>query len=90
MAHSKQALKRIRQNEKARQRNKSVRSGVKNAVKKALRAAGKDDAPAVQVQAEKQIDKAAKKGVIHKNTAARRKSRLAKAMKRAGAATAAT
>lgn len=86
MAHSKQALKRIRQNEKARLRNKSVRTGVKNAVKKALRAAGKEEAPLARVQAEKQIDKAAKKGVIHKNTAARRKSRLAKALNKSAAA----
>ena len=73
MAHSKQALKRIRQNAKARKANKGSRSALRSAVKKAAKTgAGEDLAKAM-----KRLDKAAKKGVIHKNAAARKKSRLA-------------
>ena len=75
MAHSKQALKRIRTSERARQANKAVRSATKSAVRKALRTAASADVS----QAEKRLDQAAQKGVIHRNAAARRKSRLARA-----------
>jgi small subunit ribosomal protein S20 len=73
-------IKRNRQNEKRRQRNKAVRSEVKTRVKRAVDAAdsgAESAADAVRI-AMKRIDKAAAKGVIHKNEAARRKSRLAK------------
>lgn len=83
MAHSKQAIKRIRTSEESRLRNKTVRSGVKNAIKKARRDGGDKG---VAVSAEKAIDKAAQKGVIHKNAAARKKSRLARALNKAKAA----
>jgi len=76
MAHSKQAQKRIRTNAKARKANKIVRSAMRSTVKKA----GKTAAPADQARAQKALDKAAKKGVLHKNAAARKKSRLAKAL----------
>ena len=82
MAHSKQALKRNRQNQKARQANKTTRSAIKSAVKKA----GASSAAADQAAAMKRLDKAASKGVIHKNTAARKKSRLARAMNKLAAA----
>lgn len=82
MAHSKQAQKRIRTNAKARQANKTVRSATRSAVKKALASGSAAD----QSLAQHALDKAAKKGVVHKNTAARRKSRLAKALNKQRAA----
>jgi len=82
MAHNKQALKRNRQNQKARVANKTARSAIKSAVKKA----GASGSAADQAAAMKRLDKAASKGVIHKNTAARKKSRLARAMNKMAAA----
>ncbi|NCY16186.1 MAG: 30S ribosomal protein S20 [Actinobacteria bacterium] len=80
MANIKSQIKRNRQNEKARLRNKAVRSELKTRTKRALSAAeqGADNTDAVTREAVKRIDLAASKGVIHKNTAARRKSRLMK------------
>ncbi len=85
MANIKSQMKRNRQNEKARLRNKAVRSELKTRTKRALAAAesGADNTTEVAREAVKRIDTAATKGVIHKNTAARRKSRL---MKRINAA----
>ena len=80
MANIASQIKRNRQNEKRRQRNKAVRADVKTRVKRAVDAAdagAESAADAVRI-AMKRIDKAAAKGVIHKNEAARRKSRLAK------------
>lgn len=79
MANTKSQIKRNRQNEKRRLRNKAVRSELKTRTKAAVSAAeaGEDTAEATQV-AIKKLDKAAAKGVIHKNQAARRKSRLLK------------
>ena len=76
MANHKSALKRARQNENRRLRNKSVKTRVKSVVK-AVRTAG-DDAPVKLDEAKSVIAKAAKRGVIHKRTAARKISRLAK------------
>ncbi|MBW8826614.1 MAG: 30S ribosomal protein S20 [Acidobacteria bacterium] len=78
MANIKSQIKRNLQNEKARLRNKAVRSELKTRVKSAIGAAGTDNAVEAQRLAVKRLDKAAAKGVIHKNAAARRKSRLAK------------
>jgi small subunit ribosomal protein S20 len=78
VANIKSQIKRNLQNEKARLRNKAVRSELKTRVKSALSAAGTDDQTEALRQAMKKIDKAASKGVIHKNAAARKKSRLAK------------
>jgi small subunit ribosomal protein S20 len=80
MANIKSQIKRIRQNEQRRLRNKAVRSELKTRVKSAERAAqeGSDTLEADLRLAQKRIDKAATKGVIHKNKAARDKSRLAK------------
>ena len=80
MANIKQQKKRILQNEKRRQRNIAVRSRVKTYVKKAettLQAAGADALDTVRA-AIVELDIAARKGVLHKNTAARKKSRLMK------------
>ena len=78
MANIKSALKRIRSSERKRQRNKPVRTALKTYVKTAQThiAAGEDTAPEAVVQALSELDKAAAKGIIHKNQAARRKSRL--------------
>jgi small subunit ribosomal protein S20 len=80
VANIKSQIKRNAQNEKRRLRNKAVRSEMKTRTKKAVEAAesGTDDAGAALRLAVKRIDKAAAKGVIHKNAAARKKSRLAK------------
>ena len=86
MANIKSQIKRNKQNEKRRLRNKSVRSGVKTAVKSAETAAveGGDEAVTAARAAESRIDRAATKGEIHKNAAARKKSRLAKRLAQAG------
>lgn len=81
MAHSKQAEKRIRQNEKARVRNKATASKMRTLVKNVLTAAEGGDAAAAEAghaAAMQAVDKAAKDRVLHPNTAARRKSRLAR------------
>ena len=78
MANIKSQIKRNRQNEKARLRNKAVRSELKTRTKRAVNAIDQGAANSVEMtrEAVKRIDMAASKGVIHKNTAARRKSRL--------------
>ena len=85
MANIKSQIKRNRQNEKRRLRNRTVRSEINTRTKAALDAADYEDdetaAEALRLAA-KRIDKAAAKGVIHKNTAARRKSRLVREMRR--------
>ncbi|MEL7209480.1 MAG: 30S ribosomal protein S20 [Actinomycetota bacterium] len=80
MANIKSQIKRNRQNEKRRLRNKTVRSELRTRAKLAGDAveSGADDADEQVRVAMATIDKAASKGVIHKNEAARRKSRLAK------------
>jgi small subunit ribosomal protein S20 len=85
MANIKSQIKRNKQNEKRRQRNLAVRSELKTRVKRATTAAeqGADDATELTQSAVKKLDKAASKGVIHKNQASRRKSRM---MKRINAA----
>ena len=85
MAHSKQAVKRIRTNENARLANKSVTSSMRTATKKVAKANTADDAAAALPDAMKKVDKAAKKGIIHKNAAARKKSRLQRAVNKAAA-----
>ena len=80
MADHKSALKRARQNEQRRIRNKTTRTKVKNIVKDVRLAAGKESNETVLNklnQAQSIIDKAAKKGTIHKRTASRKISRLA-------------
>ncbi|MCU0311152.1 MAG: 30S ribosomal protein S20 [Acidimicrobiales bacterium] len=88
MANIKSQIKRNKQNERRRLRNKAVRSELKTRTKRAETAAaeGSDDATEALREAIKRIDKAASKGVIHKNQAARRKSRLVKRISTADAA----
>jgi small subunit ribosomal protein S20 len=85
VANIKSQIKRNRTNAKRTERNKAVRSEMKSRTKQALAAtqAGADDAADIAKGAVKRIDSAASKGIIHKNQAARRKSRL---MKRLNAA----
>ena len=80
MANIRSQIKRNRQNEKARRANKTVRSEMKTRTKRAEAAAeaDSDDLAELTRLAAQRIDKAAEKGVIHKNQAARRKSRLMK------------
>jgi len=87
VANIKSQIKRNRQNEKRRVANKTVRSELRTRVKNALAAAdeGAENLDAASSIAMKRIDKAANKGVIHKNAAARRKSRLAKRINAASA-----
>jgi small subunit ribosomal protein S20 len=86
VANIKSQIKRNRQNEKRRVANKAVRSEMKTRTKRVEAAVetGADDLEALTREAVQRIDKAAEKGVIHKNAAARRKSRL---MKKVNAAT---
>ena len=85
MANIKSQIKRNRQNEKRRVRNLGVRSEMRTRVKNAMAAAeaGDDNAEESLRAAFTAIDRAANKGIIHKNQAARRKSRLTKAAARA-------
>ena len=80
MANIKSQKKRILTNEKARLRNKAVKSSLKTAVRKFREAAdaGSADAKALAKDAARALDKAASKGVIHANQAANRKSAIAK------------
>ena len=80
MANIKSQIKRNKQNEKRRVRNKAVRSELKTRTKAATTASeqGTPEADELTRLAIKRLDKAASKGIIHKNQAARRKSRLVK------------
>jgi small subunit ribosomal protein S20 len=81
MANIKSQLKRIKTNEKARLRNKSVKSSLKTAIRKFREAAeAGDKAKALELlqDASRKLDKAATKGVIHTNQAANKKSAMAK------------
>ena len=81
MANIKSQLKRIKTNEKARLRNKAVKSSLKTSVRKfreAADAGDRDTAVQAMTTASRELDKAASKGVIHKNQAANRKSAMAK------------
>ena len=81
MANIKSQIKRIRTNEKRRLRNQSVKSELKTLVRKtreAVEAGDKEAAVECLKAASRKLDKAVSKGVIHKNQAANRKSKLAR------------
>jgi small subunit ribosomal protein S20 len=83
VANIKSQIKRNRTNEQARLRNKATKSSLKTAVKKFRAAADSGDAETAATllrDASRELDKAASKGVIHKNQAANRKSAMAKAL----------
>ena len=89
MANIKSQIKRNRQNEQARLRNKSVRSALKTHRRRVLEALAGGDAEAAEAalnRAARAYDKAASKGVIHPNNAAKHKSRLARSLNRDSAA----
>lgn len=80
MANIKSQIKRNKQNEKARLRNKSVKSALKTSIRsfrEAAESGDKDNAQRLAAAACRQLDKAASAGVIHKNQAANRKSSIA-------------
>jgi small subunit ribosomal protein S20 len=81
VANIKSQIKRIKQNEKAHQRNKAVKSELRTHVRKfreAIEGGNVEEATAALRVATRKLDKAASKGVIHKNQAANRKSAIAK------------
>jgi small subunit ribosomal protein S20 len=81
VANIKSQIKRNRQNEKRRLRNKSVKSSLKTAIRKFHESAATGDietATALMRDAARKLDKAASKGIIHRNQAANRKSAIAK------------
>lgn len=83
------AKKRLRQSEKRRERNRAVRSEVRTEIKKAAAAAeagSPEGAGEAYRRAQQAIDVAARKGVLHKRAAARKKSRLARRVRKTAAA----
>jgi small subunit ribosomal protein S20 len=92
MANTKSAIKRIRTSEKKHQRNVAVKSATRTYVKRARTAIAQNPADAQKelIAAVSALDVAARKGVIHKNNAARRKSRLMKRYNAAAANTGST
>jgi small subunit ribosomal protein S20 len=81
VANIKSQIKRNRQNLTAHERNKSVKSALKTAVRKfneAVEAGNADEARSLAREANKALDKAASKGVIHKNQAANRKGAVSR------------
>jgi small subunit ribosomal protein S20 len=85
MANIKSQIKRNRQNAVRHERNKAAKSALKTQTKRVQLAVGEGDTDAATTQQRetaRALDKAASKGILHKRTAARRKSRLAKAVNR--------
>jgi small subunit ribosomal protein S20 len=91
LANLRSALRDIKKSRKRAERNKSVRSAIKTLVKKTRAAitGGEENAVALVSETSALVDKAAKRNIIHKNAANRRKSRLAKRLNAAKAQTAA-
>jgi small subunit ribosomal protein S20 len=77
LANTKSAMKRMRQNERRRLRNRALRSKIRGTIKTARSADGAAK-PAAVLEAIRTLDRAVSKGVIHRNTAARKKSALAR------------
>ena len=88
MANIKSQIKRVKTNDKARLRNKSVSSSIKTAVRRFRDALKSGDAAVITSElrtASQALDVAVSKGVLHKNNAANKKSSMAKAAAKAGA-----
>ena len=88
MANTKSAEKRIRQSAKRNERNRAARSAMRTAIKKVRGAVDAGDGPAAETalrEAVQLIDRTVTKNVVHRNTAARTKSRLVKAVRGAAA-----
>lgn len=77
MPQHQSAVKRVRQNEKRRQRNQSQRSKMKTLIKKAMETTEKEEAQEAFKEASSYLDKMASKGLVHQNFAARKKSKIA-------------
>ena len=88
MANTKQAKKRAVQNDRDRERNRSVRTHVRSVVRKLRATAETDPAKTAELlpATAAELDRAARKGVLHKRTASRLKSRIAKTANKAAAA----
>ncbi len=84
MPNTKSAIKRLRQNERRRVRNKAVRSRLKTAVKKVRSASDAETATQLFRDAARLLDRAANRGLIHRNRAARSKGRLAAHVRKLG------
>jgi small subunit ribosomal protein S20 len=84
LANTRSAIKRMKQGEKRRARNRAVRSRVRSAIKTARASlqAGAGEARTTVLAAIRTLDKAVTKGVVHRNTAARKKSALARKLGR--------
>jgi small subunit ribosomal protein S20 len=82
VANTRSAIKRMKQSEKRRQRNRAVRSAIRSSVKAARGAltAKSPEGKAAVAEAIRTLDRAVSRGVLHRNTAARRKSVLARAL----------
>lgn len=80
MPRIKSAKKRMRQTKTRTARNKATRSELRTAIKKARGAASPAEATKAMKEAEQMIDRAGRKNIVHRNTAARTKSRLAKSL----------
>lgn len=82
MPRTKSAKKQMRQSRSNTARNKSQRSALRSAIKKVRSTGSTKEGPAAYLEAVKLLDRAGRKRLIHPNTAARQKSRLAKAIKK--------
>lgn len=84
MANTRSAMKRIKQNEKRRLRNRAARSTIRSSLKTARTAAAEKSPQSKEVvlEAIRILDRAVSRGVIHRNTAARKKSALARSLPR--------
>ena len=84
MANTRSAMKRIKQNEKRRLRNRAARSTIRSSLKTARAAAAEKSAQSKEVvlEAIRVLDRAVSRGIIHRNTAARKKSALARSLLR--------
>lgn len=88
MANIKQQQKRVKTNEKRRLRNKSIRSAVRTEIRKFRAAIESGDKEAAEAQlriASRALDKSVTKGVFHRNNAANKKSKMARAVNKLGA-----
>jgi small subunit ribosomal protein S20 len=84
MAHSKQALKRVRTSRQARERNRAARTAVKTAIKRVSKAPDAAARRSAAALADQTIDKAAQRGPLHKNAARRLRSRMARRANKLG------
>ncbi len=82
MPHHKSAEKRVRTNERDRKRNTTVKSEVRTVTRRLRESAGSEKAPSALREVQSVLDNATRKGVLHKRTADRKKSRLARLVNR--------